>query len=73
MGLLILPGLWIPGFIFGALYLIAENYMSKKGNSNIAHDAHIAGAIFGIVFIGIYDYTLYINFIYKIINYIGLA
>ncbi len=73
MGLIILPGIWIPGFIFGALYLFAENYMSKKGSSNIAHDAHIAGAIFGIIFIGIYDYTIYINFIYQIINYIGLA
>ena len=35
MGLIILPGLHIPAFLFGLLYLLAENYMSKKGNSNI--------------------------------------
>ena len=66
MGLIILPGLNIPAFIFGLLYLLAENYMSKKGNSNIAHDAHIAGAIFGLLFIAFFDYELYFNFIESI-------
>jgi len=41
----------IPSIIFGPLYLAYEIYMSKKGKGNIAHDAHIAGAIFGIIFI----------------------
>jgi membrane associated rhomboid family serine protease len=73
MGLIILPGLYIPAFIFGLLYFIAENYMIKKGGSNIAHDAHIAGAIFGILFVGFFDYKLYINFIESIVNYIGIS
>ena len=73
MGLIILPGLYIPAFLFGLLYLLAENYMSKKGSSNIAHDAHIAGAIFGILFVGFFDYKLYINFIESIANYIGIS
>ncbi|MDG2369610.1 MAG: rhomboid family intramembrane serine protease [Flavobacteriales bacterium] len=73
MGLIILPGLYIPAFLFGLLYLLAENYMSKKGGSNIAHDAHIAGAIFGILFVGFFDYKLYINFIESIANYIGIS
>ena len=73
MGLIILPGLYIPAFIFALLYFIAENYMIKKGGSNIAHDAHIAGAIFGILFVGFFDYKLYINFIESIVNYIGIS
>ncbi len=73
MGLIILPGLYIPAFVFGLLYFIAENYMIKKGGSNIAHDAHIAGAIFGILFVGFFDYKLYINFIESIVNYIGIS
>ena len=73
MGLIILPGLYIPAFVFGLLYFIAENYMIKKGGSNIAHDAHIAGAIFGILFVGFFDYKLYINFIESIVNYLGIS
>lgn len=72
MGIIFLPGIWIPGFIFGALYLLAEQYMNKKAQTNIAHDAHIAGAIFGLIFIGFYDYTVYINFLSTIVNYLGL-
>ncbi len=36
---------------FGILYLVLEYYADKKGNTGIAHDAHIGGAIFGIIFI----------------------
>lgn len=46
----------IPAYIFGPLYLIFEFYMDKKGNSGIAHDAHIGGALFGVL------YVLMINF-----------
>ena len=73
LGLIIIPGIYLPGFIFGILYLFAENYMAKKGGSNIAHDAHIAGAIFGLFFIAIYDYHIYFNFFKSINQYIGLA
>ena len=73
LGLIILPGIYIPGFIFGILYIIAENYMIKKGGSNIAHDAHIAGAIFGLFFIALFDYNIYINFFESILNYTGIS
>jgi membrane associated rhomboid family serine protease len=39
----------IPGFIFGALYLGYTYYESRRGNSNINHDAHLYGALFGMV------------------------
>jgi len=38
-------------WLFGILYLAYEIYADKKGNTGIAHDAHIGGAIFGIIFI----------------------
>ena len=40
----------IPSPIFGVLYVAYEFYMSKKAKDNIGHDAHLWGAIFGIVF-----------------------
>lgn len=46
----------IPAWLFGILYLAFEYYMSKKGGTGIAHDAHFGGAVFGIL------YVLLINF-----------
>ena len=69
LGLILIPGLFLPGFIFGILYLFAEHYLSKKQYSNIAHDAHISGSIFGIIFINAYDYNNLLLFFQKIIYY----
>jgi len=52
----------IPAFIFGSLILVFEYYMAKRGGSHIAHDAHFAGAIFGIIFMTIVDYHYLLNF-----------
>ncbi len=38
-------------WLFGIIFLVYEFYASKKNNSKIAHDAHLGGAIFGILFI----------------------
>ena len=40
----------IPSPIFGVFYVAYEYYMSKRANDNIGHDAHLWGAIFGVVF-----------------------
>ena len=42
--------LCIPGFIIGPLYLVYTYYRGKQGNDNINHDAHLYGALFGILF-----------------------
>ena len=65
LGLLLIPGVFLPGFIFGVLYLVAEHYLSKKQYSNIAHDAHISGSVFGIFFILAYDYKNLLIFLVK--------
>lgn len=43
----------IKGFIFGALYLIYSYQSSKQSYDNINHDAHLWGALFGLVFCAI--------------------
>lgn len=47
--LLILP-IPIPAYLFGLIFLGIEYYLGKRGQSNIGHDAHFWGAIYGILF-----------------------
>ncbi|WP_343633353.1 rhomboid family intramembrane serine protease [Fluviicola sp.] len=41
----------IKAWIYGILYLAFEIYSNRNRRTNIAHDAHISGAVFGIIFI----------------------
>ena len=67
MGLLIIP-VMVPGYIFGPLYLAFEFFAFRYGKSNIAHDAHIGGALFGIVYILIINIDKGKEFINQIFN-----
>src|SRR3569833_526502 len=49
MGFVFLPGIDIPAVVFGALYLVYCSYASKRQLGNINHDAHLFGAISGIM------------------------
>jgi membrane associated rhomboid family serine protease len=40
----------IPAPLFGILYVGYEYYMAKNAKDNIGHDAHLWGAIFGVIF-----------------------
>ena len=40
----------IPGFILGALYLLYSYYQGKQLGDNINHDAHLFGALYGVLF-----------------------
>ena len=40
----------MPAIVFGLTYIGYEIYMNKNGRTNIAHDAHLLGAVFGIIF-----------------------
>lgn len=51
--LLFIP-LPIPAFIFAILYLIYSMYESKQERGKINHEAHLAGAIWGIVYLIIF-------------------
>lgn len=48
LGIFILP-IRMPAIIFGILYLLWCWYAARKANDNIGHDAHLYGAIAGVV------------------------
>ena len=50
VGLIFIP-IFIPGFLFGIIYLIVSYFLDRKGGGRINHSAHIWGALFGIVFL----------------------
>lgn len=41
---------FLPGFIMGTAYLIYSSVSSRRSRDGINHDAHLYGALFGIVF-----------------------
>ncbi|XOV68307.1 MAG: rhomboid family intramembrane serine protease [Fluviicola sp.] len=41
----------IKAWLFGILYLVFEYVMDRRGGGRIAHDAHIGGALFGILYV----------------------
>lgn len=41
----------IPAFVFAILYLIYSMYESKQERGKINHEAHVAGAIWGIIYL----------------------
>lgn len=51
--LLLIP-IPIPAFVFAILYLIYSIYASKQPRGKINHEAHIAGAIWGILYLVIF-------------------
>jgi membrane associated rhomboid family serine protease len=55
MGIIFIPFIRLPSWIFGLLYLAYSFYMDKSKNDNVAHGAHAWGAVFGFLFTGIMD------------------
>ncbi len=64
LGLAFLPGL--PAIVFGILILASEYYLSRRGRTNIAHDAHIYGALYGFVFTLLIDRQIMTDFIAQV-------
>jgi membrane associated rhomboid family serine protease len=61
--------LCLPGFILGTLYVVYSYYQGTRGKDNINHDAHLYGALFGILFcVVLYPPSLK-RFIEQIINW----
>jgi membrane associated rhomboid family serine protease len=65
MGLIFIP-FYLPSWIFGALYLAYTIVMARKQIDNIGHDAHLWGAVYGII----YTFVLIPNAFQNFINYI---
>lgn len=58
----------LPGVILGPLYLFFEYTMSKRGGTNINHDAHFYGAIFGLIYTIILDPSILKYFVHVLLN-----
>ena len=58
--------LCIPGFIIGPLYLIYTYFQGKRNADNINHEAHLYGALFGILFSILVEPTVISDFIHKV-------
>lgn len=68
IGILFLP-FTMPPIVFGALYIAYEMYMDKRGGTNIAHDAHIGGAVYGFLFTLLFIPGVFSNFFSQILAY----
>jgi len=67
IGILFIP-FTIPPFIFGILYIAYEVYMDKRSQDNVAHDAHIWGAVFGFVFTLLFVPEAFLGFLAQLVS-----
>ncbi len=59
----------MPGFILGTLYVVFSYYQGRKANDGINHDAHLYGAVFGMIYcIILYPESLP-NFIQQVMSW----
>jgi membrane associated rhomboid family serine protease len=65
MGMMFLP-FQIYAVVFGILYLIYCSYASRKGQDNVNHDAHLFGALSGLLITIALDPHVVHNFILQI-------
>lgn len=61
--------LCLPGFILGVLFLLYSYFKGKNQDDAINHDAHLYGAIFGVVFILLVSPSSAITFIDQVLSY----
>ncbi|WP_143962375.1 rhomboid family intramembrane serine protease [Litoribacter populi] len=59
----------LPGFILGVLFLIYSVVKGMQDKDGINHDAHLYGALFGIIFILILNPQSAVSFFEQIKNY----
>ncbi|WP_069132517.1 rhomboid family intramembrane serine protease [Rhodohalobacter halophilus] len=49
--IIILLPIPIPAWIFGLMFLLYSVFESKRGGGNVNHEAHIAGALWGVLYL----------------------
>ena len=59
----------IPGFILGALFIIYSYQRSRQMRDRINHDAHLFGALFGVIFTVVLEPNVVGHFISEISNF----
>jgi membrane associated rhomboid family serine protease len=74
IGIIFIPGIHLPAFIFGFLYIVISSWLDKRGGGNINHSAHIFGGLYGIAFLIVAgylfsDYHVLQQFVEKVQGY----
>lgn len=74
IGIIFIPGIHLPAFIFGLLYIVISSWLDKRGGGNINHSAHIFGGLYGIAFLILAgylfsDYHVLQEFVEKVQGY----
>ena len=59
----------IPGIIFGVLYIVYSQYMSKRDAGLINHNAHLFGALFGFLYPILMNPSFFRIFLEKIASF----
>ncbi len=54
LGIIFIP-IFLPAFIFGLIYLIYSSWAARNQDSRIGHDAHFYGALYGMLFVILFD------------------
>ena len=57
VGLPFVPGLFIPGWLYGILYVAYSAYHSWRSKDGINHDAHFSGAVYGALLTFVFEPT----------------
>ena len=63
-----LYGIPMPALAYAVLFMVYSIYMAKRGGDNVNHDAHIWGAIFGVLFTLMVDHESFGNFLNALVH-----
>jgi membrane associated rhomboid family serine protease len=58
IGLIFIPGIYIPAFAFAIIYLAVSAYLDRRGGGGINHSAHFWGSVYGVIFIIVASYFI---------------
>lgn len=62
----------LPAWLFGIVYLALSYFLARRGNSNIGHDAHFWGGVYGFIFlIACFPFLLERFYIILTVGYVG--
>lgn len=62
----------LPAVLAGVLFFVYEISMQRRGGTGVAHDAHIYGALYGVLFMIVVDYRVIGRFFRALMEMVGI-
>lgn len=56
----------LPSVVFAFIYLLYTAFLARKGNGRVNHDAHLWGAVFGLIFMLFIDPSHGVRFLHEL-------